>query len=380
MTTTLRVIVDDIVAPHRGGMGRYAEELTRELIRTAPRDCEVTGVVASSPSADYDRITTLLPGLADLHKTALARRELQLAWQHGITRLPGSGMVHAPSAMAPLSRHDRVNNPTEQTVVTFHDAIAWTHPHLLNPRTAAWTRGMAKRAQRYADAVVAPTYSVAADLADALDLGDRIRVIGGAVSPKLAVPVDAESRADALELPDEYLLTTGTNEPRKNIEAIVRSLSSPADSHLPLLIAGADGWGAVDIEAIARDAGVDVERVRSLGFLEDADLATVIDRATVFVLPTLADGFGLSMLEAFHLGTPVVHSDAPAVVEVSAGAGLEVALGDADLFPDRLAEAVRSVVTDPLLARRMSYAGLDRAAAFSWKDSAERVWQLHADL
>ena len=92
MTTTLRVIVDQIVAPIPGGIGRYTEELTRELIHTAPKGCRVSGVVSSSPESDYELIETLLPGLEGLFKSALARRELELAWQHGFTRLPDSGI------------------------------------------------------------------------------------------------------------------------------------------------------------------------------------------------------------------------------------------------------------------------------------------------
>jgi glycosyltransferase involved in cell wall biosynthesis len=68
------------------------------------------------------------------------------------------------------------------------------------------------------------------------------------------------------------------------------------------------------------------------------------------------------------------------VVEVAAGAGVTVAREDASAYPERLAHAIASVVTDPALAERLRFQGLDRAGAFSWKDSAEKVWQLHADL
>ncbi len=86
------------------------------------------------------------------------------------------------------------------------------------------------------------------------------------------------------------------------------------------------------------------------------------------------------MLEAFHFGTPVVHSDAPALVEVAAEAGVVVARSTPDTYPERLAEAIVSVLDNPALTQRLRYAGFDRASAFSWRDSAQRVWQLHADL
>ena len=377
---TLRVVVDQILSTVPGGVGRYAEELTRELIATAPAGCAVAGYVSASPQADYDRLMTLLPGLAELHKSALARRELSLAWQHGFTRLPGAGMIHAPSLLAPLSRHDRVNHASDQVVVTIHDVVPWTHPDTLTKHGVVWHRAMAKRAQKYADAVVVPTHTVAAELGEILDFGDRIRVVPGAVSSKITTPIDSDDRARRLGLPDRYILTVGTLEPRKGLKPLIASLSHPDAVDLPLLIVGPEEWGDERVEQIVIDHGLAADRVRVLGFLDDADLSVALDRASVFAFPSLAAGFGLPVIEAFHFGTPVVHSDAPAVVEVSAGAGIAVDIADADGYPARLAAAIRSVVDNPALAERMSFAGRDRAAAFSWRDSARQVWQLHADL
>ena len=130
--TTLRVIIDEMLSPNPGGLPRYTEELTAALITTAPRGCSVEGFVAASSEPDYQRIAERLPGLAHLHKSALARRELTAAWQHGFTRLPGNGMVHATSLFAPLARHDRLNDG-DQIAVTIHDTIAWSHPEFADP-------------------------------------------------------------------------------------------------------------------------------------------------------------------------------------------------------------------------------------------------------
>lgn len=378
--TTLRVIVDQIVAPNPGGIGRYTEELTRELIRTAPIGCDVAGIVSASPEEDYELLTTLLPDLSSLFKSTLARRELELAWQYGFTRLPGTGMLHATGLFAPLSKHDHVNNAGDQSVVTIHDVIPWTHPDSLPPRRLGWYKSMVKRAHRYADAVVVPTHAVATQLAEIVDFGDRIRVIGGAVSPKLTVPVDADVRASRLELPDRYILSVGTLDLHKGVHALIRALGRPELAEIPLLIAGRDGWKDLDVAGITAEAGLEPDRVRSLGYLADADLAVALDRAAVFVFPSLAEGFGLPVIEAFNFGTPVVHSDDAAVVEVAGGAGITVERDDPDQYPDRLAAAISSVLSDPLLADRLKYLGQDRAKAFSWADSAEKVWQLHADL
>ncbi len=378
--TTLSVIVDPIVARHSGGVGRYAEELTRELIRVAPAGCDVHGIVSAVTSDEEERLRMLLPGLAELHKGTASRSARELAWRLGFGSIKGEGMVHSPSLLGPLSRHDRLNNEADQIVVTIHDVVPWTHPETLSRGRVSSHRAMTKRAHRFADAVVVPSHAVAAQLGELLDFGDRIRVIGGAVSSKLQVPVDADARAQRLGLPERYHLSVGTLEPRKGLAGPHPGARPAGTRRPPPARRRAGRLPGVDVAAIAADAGLAEGRVRTLGFLADADLAVALDRASVFVFPSIAAGFGLPVLEAFHFGTPVVHSDEPAVLEVAAGAGIAVEREDAAGYPDRLAAAIAAVVGDPGLAERLHYTGLDRAGAFSWRDSAQKVWQLHADL
>jgi glycosyltransferase involved in cell wall biosynthesis len=372
--TTLLMIVDDMIAPAPGGIARYTRELTREIIAAAPRGCVVDAFVASSPEPDYDEVHRLLPGLGTLHKSALARRELIAAWQHGFTRLPGSEMVHAPSLLAPLRRHDRVNDGN-QVAVTLHHLFAWTHPDSLSPRLVSWHKGMVKRAERYADAIVVPSHAVAERLGEFADFGDRVRVIGGAPSTSLARPADEDERAARLELPERYLLAIGGGlEPRRGIDRLLQAMRG---IDIPLIVVGPE---PDDSRLRELADGLPDGRVRGIGQVSDSDLAVLIDRAAVYVHPALDEGFGLPVLEAFALGTPVVHSDAPALLEVAADASVIVELAPDDGYSDRLADAVRSVLDDPQRAARLAVAGVDRSRAFSWRNSAEKVWQLHADL
>src|SRR5690606_13744201 len=147
------------------------------------------------------------------------------------------------------------------------------------------------------------------------------------------------------------------------------ALAQPGAPELPLVIAGSEKWRDRDVATVAREAGLAEGRVISLGHLTDADLAVAYARASVFVFPNRVAGFGLPLIEAFSLGTPVVHADSPAALEIAAGAGLVVELGDDDTYPARLASAIASVVNEPKVAERLRYSGLDRAGAFSWADS-----------
>ena len=378
--TTLRVVVDQVLAPVPGGIGRYTVELTRSLIANAPRGCDVEGVVAAHPQSEYDRLTDLIPGLSGLAKAPLGRRELSLAWQAGLAGLPGRGMVHSTSLLAPLFRHDRALEPATQTVATIHDTVPWTHPHTLTPRGVRWHKAMARRAHRFADAVVVPTHAVADELSERFDFGDRLRVIGGAVSRDLTVPADANAVADELGLPEAYALSIGTLEPRKGIEPLIQAMGHPDAPDIPLLIVGPAGWGDVSIADIVARENLPEDRVRSLGFVSDEQLAVLLQRATVFVFPSLAEGFGLPVVEALSLGTPTIISDTPALVEVAADAAAVVARDDPEHYPERLAQAMYQIVNDVELSTRLGVVGIDRSHAFSWSDSADKVWQLHADL
>jgi glycosyltransferase involved in cell wall biosynthesis len=374
---TLRVIVDDVTAGTAGGMARYAEELTRQLIATAPRGSNVAGIVSASPEPEYAHLAERLPGLTELYKSPLARRELAAAWAHGFTRLPGSGMVHATSLLAPLHRHAPVTGRNDQTVVTVHDAIAWTDPELLPSRQASWNRTMTKRAERFADAVVAPTHAVADVLAENFSFGDRLRVIGGAPSSQLRPMPDDVKRRSRLGVPPDYLMTVAGLDPRKGLDVLIDALGTVPD--IALVVVGAPPGDVEGISELARDRGLASERIVVLDPLDDDDLSAVLQGATAFVQPSRAEGFGLSLVEAMGFGLPVIHSDVPALVEVAADAGVVIERGGTD-EAEAYASAIRDLLDDSEQRSRLGLGAQDRARAFSWRDSAEKVWQLHADL
>jgi glycosyltransferase involved in cell wall biosynthesis len=372
------MVVDQMITPVPSGISRYTEELARALVQTAPRGCSVEGIVSALPAEKIARIEEALPGLSQLHRTTLPRRELAAAWQLGIVPTLGTGMIHSPSLLAPLHRHEREFDHT-QMVVTIHDTLAWSDPKSLTPTSVAWHKAMAKRARKHADAIVVPTHAVAEQLGEILDFGDRLRVISGAPASGLTLPADADDRAERLDLPEEFLLTVGTLDPRRGLTQLISGLGQPGAPDLPLLVLGPDTWGELSLAAVADEAGLAEGRVRALGYVSDSDLAVVLSRASVFIYPSLREGFGLPLVEAFAFGAPVVHSDDAALVEVAGGAGLAVERQGKG-YPERLAAAVTSVLEDSDLADRMRIAGQDRARAFTWRDSAERVWALHADL
>lgn len=364
----LRVIADDILDPGAGERSLLAEQWLRALISTKPRGMRVSAFVSASPEADYARLRELLPGLDVILKSALARRELQAAWSHGFTPLPGEGFVHAMSPLAPLRKHDRDVNPELQTVVTVHRATAWTDPELLDARTLRRELLLVKRAVKFADAIVVPTHAVAALVDEQFEVGDRLRVIGVGAGPTGTTTTNDDDRAVGA------VLAVAGDSRADGLEALVEALSSSVldDRRLVVVRTSADRALPAEAESTLGD------RLLVIEASDAAALHALVRTAAVVVAPHLSDGPGLAVLAGFAAGVPVVHSDEPSLAEIAAGSGLEVARGDG--YPERLAEAITTALIDEGERDRLHLMGQDRAKAFTWRDAAEKMWQLHADL
>jgi glycosyltransferase involved in cell wall biosynthesis len=340
----LAVVAEQLRAPVPGGTGRYTAELLNAL-RAAARDGERITEWYALGGDRFDRVRQ--PMLAEL-------------WRRGLGPTPRADCVFAPTLLAPPRR-------ASPLIATIHDAVPWTHPETLTPRGARWHRMMAERVAATADVVLTPTAAVARELGAFISL-PRVEIVGEGVSDRIrTLPADADRRAARLELPENYALSVGTLEPRKGLDVVAAALQDAAWPGLPLLVAGPGGWGD------ALPEGTDPSRMRLMGRLEDPDLATVYSRASVLVLASRAEGFGLPVLEAMTHGVPVVISDAPALVEVAGGAAIVTPRGDAHL----LAEGVSRALTE---RAEWSKAGLVRSKDFSWEAAAVHVLEISRDV
>lgn len=237
-------------------------------------------------------------------------------------------------------------------VVTVHD-VAFVHaPERFTARGVRVMRRGLDRCRR-ADLVLCPSRSTSVDL---LGLGfdaDRIRVVPWGVE---RIDVDAQELdrvRGAYSLPSEFVLFVGTIEPRKNLFGLVEAMRSVPD--LPLVVAGAEGWG---------DAVSDRSAVRFLGFVPQVDLRPLLEAATVFAYPSFEEGFGLPILEAMAQGTPVVTSRGSATEEVAGDAAVLVDPSD----PGSIADAIATVLTD---RRRWSTSARERAAEYTWESTVD---------
>lgn len=362
---SLTLIAEQTLAPVPGGTGRYAAQIGAALAASAPPGWTVRSVTAWHRDVAAARIA----GVDGPHRLPAGRRALTALWERGLPPWLRGDSIHATTPLAPARRGVPL-------VVTVHDAVPWTHPETLTPRGVRWHRAMIGRLARRADAVVVPSNAVADDLAVLLPgVAQRLRVIPHGVTA-LPPPDDAAARRLRLGLPDGYVLSLSTLEPRKGLDVLVRAMAAPELARTGLAVVGQTGWGGMDLPSVAAAAGLSPDRLHVLGRVSDDDLAAVLAGATVLAVASRAEGFGMPVLEGMAAGVPVVHSAAAALVDVAGGAGVEVPVGDSVA----LASALAQVLHDTVTADRLRAAGLSRSSEFSWRSAAQQLWRVHAGL
>ena len=257
-------------------------------------------------------------------------------------------------------------------VVTIHDLFFLSHPE----RTTAEIRRdypvLTPSHARRADAVITSSNQTRTLLVEQL----------GVAAERIYTCPPGAPRWEALgqrpNVPkDGVILFVGTLEPRKNIGALLDAYQLLIDRLKPaprLVLAGratpdAAGW----LERIARAPLVG--RVSHLGYVEDRDRERLYAGASVLVLPSLDEGFGLPALEAMSAGVPVVASNRGSLPEVVGSGGMLVEPADVD----GLARAIERVVTDRDWAESQGRAGLQQARAFTWERSVETLRRAYVD-
>ena len=357
MGAQLRVVLDQIATVVDADQAHAARDLVAGLIVTAPRGCTVEAIVPAGGDVD-------IAGVAEVRSLRFARRELAASWQLGLAPSVGGGLIHAPSLMAPLVKHDRLHD-NDQVAVTVWDLDAWEVPQNLPKSTVAWQRGMLRRAAKHADAVVVPTHAMAERIKDFAKLGDRVRVIAGAAPEGFVTPFDAEARQVALSLPERYIVLVG---PENELE---RGFRAAIAADIDVVVLDAPEGSEPRLVEMASAAGLPERRAHVRGTLSAEDRSAVFSSASAFLSPSTLSAWPWRAMEAMTLQVPVIAARSGVHNDVIAEGG---ALVSSDEMTDAVVDALGSG------EKHLRVLAGDRARAFSWASSAERVWALHADL
>ncbi|MCG8588002.1 MAG: glycosyltransferase family 4 protein, partial [Proteobacteria bacterium] len=232
---------------------------------------------------------------------------------------------------------------------------------------------MARIGFRRADRILFPTAAAVDEVVKRTALPrHRLRVVPYGVS------LDSFSGARPLETDTRYLLLPAALERHKNIETAIRAIAATRDSKLQLWIVGGDSTDpehARELVRLAHRIGV-ADRVRFLGGVPHAEMASYFKGALALVFPSFIETFGFPLLEAMAAGTPIVASDIPVFREVAGEAAVYFPASD----PEALAREVERVAQGGADVSARVEHGRERAQVFSWRRSVDELCLCFADV
>jgi glycosyltransferase involved in cell wall biosynthesis len=309
------------------------------------------------------------PKVCEHERSVLGRRQTlaRLALLHAANFSPFP-ILNAIGSRLDLfhASHQSLRPPRNtRLTATLYDMTCWLEPGTHTQANVEMAKKFALQVVARADGLIAISENTRADSIRILGLKpERIEVI----YPGVAEPFFGASAATR---PKPYILFVGTIEPRKNLAVLLdayEQLPASLREEFDLIVAGPSGWG--DPSTLRRlQSGS--PGVHYLGYVPERDLPGLTAGATVFVYPSLYEGFGLPVAQAMAAGAPVITSNLSSLPEVA---------GDAALLVDprsaaEIGSALRQVLLSPDLRANLAANGIRRANQFKWEVCAQKSWR-----
>jgi glycosyltransferase involved in cell wall biosynthesis len=282
-------------------------------------------------------------------------------------------LLHSPDFIPPL-------RGAKRHIITVHDLTFLHYPQFLTAESRRYYNDQIETAVRQADHILSDSDSTRRDLIAMLNVPpEKITVHLLGVDESFA-PLSPEALAHfqrELDLPRGYILFVGTFEPRKNIGGLLeayRLLHERLPDAPPLVLAGNRGW--LFDETMAQIDSLKLPIIWRENLSQNA-MPALYNLASVLVLPSFYEGFGFPSLEAMACGTVPIVSKRSSLPEVVGTVGLQIDPDD----PAAWAAALEKVLTDGEWYAAQRLAGLERAATFTWAQTARialSVYRAHS--
>jgi glycosyltransferase involved in cell wall biosynthesis len=359
---------------HDFGIGTYIRNLLRHLARIdhdteyvllcQARDREITGELELGAN---------FRAVIERSGPYSFREQISLPLVLGRQR---PHLFHAPHyVLPPLTRC--------RSVVTIHDCIHLMFPQYLPNRLAlAYARASIWMAARTSSRILTVSEASKRDILRFFDVKpEKITVIYNGIDRRFHVKPPDEEMArvrQRYQLEGDFVLYVGNVKPHKNLGRLLDAFQLVRQGgldHLKLVVIGDEISKYTELRRTVHRLNLH-KHIRFLGFMPDETLAVLYRLAAVFVFPSLYEGFGLPPLEAMASGTPVVTSNVSSLPEVVGDAAVLVDPNDAE----SIADGMRRVLTDPVLADSLVERGHARAAEFSWERSVRRIRTIYGEI
>jgi len=261
-------------------------------------------------------------------------------------------------------------------VATLNDAVMLMHPEwYYRSRLSALKNAIRKANIQWADHVIAISESVKKEIIEFWRVKEeKISVVYDGIDAwwfEKASIEDKHAIREKYHLPENFILVVGTLQPRKNISRIIEAfLALPADirEHTPLVIVGKAGW-SVDASLTAIAKLIASGTGYWLQYLPNDDVRTLFQAARLHLHPSLHEGFGFTILQAYASETPLITSNITAMPEIAGDAAMLV-----DPYsPEEIKQAILKIITSPALSQELIEKGKRRVKDFSWEKCARET-------
>lgn len=354
------------------GVSRYTSNLLRALAKQPGTSLNLYGSSFRRKAELQSLIKQLKIPTATISLQSYPVRVLSKLWAAGLNpvkpRLPKIDIFHAwdwhfpPDKDVPL-------------VTTIHDLAMLrlpkiAHPTILKRHQAAWEKLQNNQAH-----IIAISQTTKKDIVELLGISPkRVHVVYEALPQEVvAVGSSLEEETTTRELhhlgiTKPFFLFVGTTEPRKNLKRLIQAWQ-PFSQEFELVVAGSTGWD----ESLENLEG---RQPIVLGPVSDQILATLYSRARIFLFPSLYEGFGLPILEAFHFGTPVLTSNNSGMAEVAGNAAILVDPLEVESIQNGITELLdENTAAEKLRDQRMVL----RLQLFGWEQAAQQTVAVYQD-
>jgi glycosyltransferase involved in cell wall biosynthesis len=360
----------------RTGIGHYTFELARSLAILSPAD----DFNLISPFAFDASIQEELSRDAPVNLRGLRPSQSLLHrrwWAIGLPlylRQARLALFHGTNYEIPLWGR-------QPTVLTIHDLSILLHADKHEEHLARRARRRLPLMARKASKIITATESVKREICEHLRVSPEKIAVTPYAPRKSFRPVPLAETVETrrrLGVEDEFILFVGTIEPRKNLLTLARAFDEimrRTEQRPQLVITGREGWLVDELYSFIEEAGIR-DRMLFTGYVAEDDLRALYSSCLVTVYPSLYEGFGLPPLEAMACGAPVITSSIQTILETVGDAALAVSPTD----HQGLARAILELMENEEERRRLSSAGLKRAAEFSWEKTARLTMEVYTEV
>lgn len=371
----MRIGLDATALPSQPvGAGNYIIQLIRALVHQFGEDEFVIFAQGSGPALIN------LPEHENVDWVIFPDRKpgIRLVWEQLIlpshVQESGVDLLHSLHYTRPLRL-------SCSSVVTFHDMTFFLYPQLHTRIRRLYFPSMIRASAKRAQALVAVSESTRQDAMRILGIPpEKITTTQLGLNPAFRPIQEGEGRrivAEKYHLPGKFILYVGLVEPRKNLPVLINAYQRLAANGIEyhLVIVGRYGWMYEDVIRQVKELNL-IDRVHFIGYIPQEDLPLVYNLSSLFVYPTLYEGFGLPVLEAMACGKPVITSNVASLPEIVEEAGLLIPPGDVQA----LTRTIGAVFEDQALRDDLSRKGPVQAARFTWQRTAQLTYQVYRQV